>query len=192
MLGKVGHGKTGKRNAAIIALLWRSGLRTSEALALKMRDVIVDKSTARVAYGKGGKPRTVALDADALAFVQVWLAERATWKGAADSTWFFCTLEGGAISRKYLHAAIVRIGKRAGLDGMHPHALRHAFAVELVEQGTPMNAIQALLGHSSLATTATYLESFGNERTLDEVRKRPRQLELPETRPRKRLKVTPA
>jgi len=72
--------------------------------------------------------------------------------------YLFCTLDGGRLSDSYIRSMLRRIGSKAEIEKpVHPHALRHAYAAGLAEQGTPVPTIQVLLGHSHLSTTDTYL-----------------------------------
>ena len=152
--------KTGSRNRALIVVLYRCGLRVSEALALRPADLDPDRGTIRVLDGKGGKPRTVGLDPAAMAVVQRWvdarreLAGRGGWRNGP----LFATLDGTAMSPQYVRAMLARMADRAGIDKrVAPHQLRHTHAAELVAEGVPMPVIRDQLGHSSLAVTDRYL-----------------------------------
>jgi site-specific recombinase XerC len=81
LLAGCGTSPTGRRDRAVLTLLWRSGLRISEALALRPADVNLSAGTVRVLHGKGGKARTVALDALARSAVEAWLAVRPAGRG---------------------------------------------------------------------------------------------------------------
>lgn len=160
LLASTGRGITGRRNRALLYLVWRSGLRCQEALNLRPGDVDVGRATIRVRKGKGGKARTVPMDAGIPAQLEPWLEARRV-RGLSRRL-LFCTLSGGPVSSRYVRALLGRLGERAGLGKRcHPHALRHTFAFELANEGVPLHAIQALLGHTSLDTTTTYLRHLG-------------------------------
>lgn len=147
---------TGIRNRAIIVIMYRGGLRVSEALALKPSDVDPAKGTVRVLHGKGNKSRVVGLDDGSMAIVRLWVEKRKTL-GLANGK-LFCTLDGKQVSDRYVRDMLKRLAAKAGIEKrVHPHGLRHSHAVELVDAGTPVNAIQAQLGHASLAVTDRYL-----------------------------------
>jgi len=147
---------TGIRNRALLAVLYRAGLRAAEALALERRDLDPDNGLVIVRHGKGDKHRTVAMDPTAFATVQRWLDTRA--KLGIRSRPVFCTLEGRPLHPSYVRALLPRLGRRAGIDKrVHPHGLRHTLAAEMAREGIPINLIQAQLGHKSLRTTDTYL-----------------------------------
>lgn len=161
---------TSVRNHALVVVLWRSGLRIAEALALMPYDIDLKARTVRVRHGKGDKARTVGLDAHGAQVIGSWLERRAAWAPAGP---VFCTSAGKELHDTYVRAMLERAAARAGIARrVHPHMLRHTYAVELVQEGVPVPHIQRMLGHSSLATTATYLASLSPEEALDHVRSR--------------------
>lgn len=148
---------SGIRNRALIVVLYRAGLRVSEALKIMPKDLDFESSTIRVLHGKGDHARTVGLDAGAWAIVQLWLDRRSAM-GISNRQPVFCTLEGGRMATSYVRNLMPRLGNKAGiLKRVHPHGLRHTFAYELAAEKTPINIIQAQLGHASLSTTNRYL-----------------------------------
>lgn len=148
---------TGVRNRALVALLYRSGLRISEALRLMPGEVDMEARLIRVADGKGHKARTVGVDRGALEVLAVWM-ERRVGLGFNGRHPVFCTLKGGRVSADYVRQMLPRLGRRAGLTKrVHAHGLRHTMASQLAMEGVPMNVIQAQLGHTSLAVTGRYL-----------------------------------
>jgi len=149
---------TGIRNRALIAVMYRAGLRISEALALRPADVNQADGTLRVLHGKGDKSRTVGLDAGAMDTVARWMDRRRDF-GFRNGP-LFCTLAGTSMSDRYVRNMLKRITAKAGLEKrVHPHGLRHTHAAELVREGTPINVIRDQLGHSSLAVTDRYLRN---------------------------------
>lgn len=148
---------TGIRNRALIALMYRGGLRISEALALYPKDLDPIKGTVTVLHGKGDKRRTIGLDQGAFALVARWLDRRGAL-GLNGRQRVICTLAGGPLEAAYVRALLPRLARRAGIEKrVHAHGLRHTHAAELAREGTPLNLVQAQLGHSSLATTDRYL-----------------------------------
>jgi site-specific recombinase XerD len=145
------------RNRALISLLYRTGLRISEALDLRVIDVDFVNHTVNVLRGKGGKRRTVGIDDWALTQIQEWLDIRQAPPGAP----LFCTKEGKRMYPTYFRGYLGRLGRECGIEKrIHPHMFRHTFAVELAREGVPMPYIQRQLGHSSLATTTRYLSTL--------------------------------
>lgn len=149
---------TGIRNRALIAIMYRAGLRISETLALRPADVNQEDGTLRILHGKGDKARTVGLDAGAMDTVARWMDRRREF-GFRNGP-LFCTLAGGPVSDRYVRNMLKRIEAKAGLEKrVHPHGLRHTHVAELVREGTPVNMIRHQLGHSSLAVTDRYLRN---------------------------------
>jgi site-specific recombinase XerD len=173
------RGPSGLRNRALIVLMWRCGLRVSEALALFPKDVDLDQGTVTVLRGKGAKRRTVGIDAAAAAVVAVWLDCRRRI-GIARSAPLFCTIardDWGAPGRPmhtaYVRAMLKRLARRAGIDKrVHPHGLRHTHAYELMMEGVPLVVIKAQLGHESLATTDRYVSHLAPRHVVEAMRER--------------------
>lgn len=154
---------TGIRNRALLTVLYRAGLRIAEALALRLKDVNLEAGTLTVLHGKGDRRRVVGLDAGAAAVLGQWL-ERRTALGLNGRHFVFCTLRGQPIETAYIRALMPRLARKAGIEKrVHAHGLRHTHAAELAREGTPLNLVQAQLGHSSLATTDRYLRHVAPE-----------------------------
>jgi site-specific recombinase XerD len=138
---------------AILATMYGAGLRVSEVVNLKVRDVDGGRKVISVRGGKGRKDRQVMLPPT----LREVLAAYWRWKRPAE--WFF---PGGKpdspISPKAIFLACRKAAWTAGISKpVHPHSLRHAFATHLLEDGANLLVIQTLLGHKSLKTTARYL-----------------------------------
>lgn len=148
----------GVRNRALLALLYRAGLRLGETLALRPKDVDVAAGAIRVLFAKGGRSRTVGIDAGAIAMVEAWLARRQrVGLGAAGP--LLCTASGRPLTTAYVRLLLPRLARRAGIEKrVHAHGLRHTFAAELRAEGVDIGVISKQLGHRSIATTALYLD----------------------------------
>ena len=167
-----GRAPTGIRNRALITLLYRAGLRVSEALSLDPKDVEVRAGTVRVLHGKGDRARTVGLDPEAFALIERWLDKRTQIELRADSP-VLCTLSGRSLRDSYVRALLPRLGRKAGITKrVHAHGLRHTHAAELAREGFSMPLIQAQLGHSSLATTSRYLAHIQPQELIDAIQAR--------------------
>jgi integrase/recombinase XerC len=148
----------GRRDRAIIELLYGAGLRVSELVGLDLADVQLAQRMLRV-RGKGRKERLVPFGRRAEQAIRAYLPARAEWRRQRqeNSEPLLVNQRGGRLSdrsvRRLLDAAVRRT---ADLHRLHPHALRHAFATHLLEAGMDLRAIQELLGHSSLGTTQIY------------------------------------
>ncbi len=163
---------TGVRNRALIAVLWRCGLRISEALSLELRDVDLDAGTVRVRHGKGDRSRTVGLDEQTAALLARWL-DRRQKLGAGARAPIFCTLQGGRLDSSYVRRLLPRLARKAGIERrVHAHGLRHTYAAELAREGTAINVIRDALGHTSLAVTDRYLRDVAPTHVIDTMRAR--------------------
>jgi integrase/recombinase XerD len=138
---------------AILATLYGTGLRVSEATTLKVADLDRDRKLIHVRAGKGRKDRQVMLS-DPLREV---LVAYYRWKRPAE--WLFPGGKPGCpITRETVFDTCRKAARRAGIaKSVHPHSLRHAFATHLLDDGVSLIVIQALLGHANLKTTARYL-----------------------------------
>jgi site-specific recombinase XerC len=156
--------RTGCRDRALLAVMWRCGLRNSEARNLELSHVIVDpKHAVRVLRPKGARskkgkaPRTVGVDDQTWALLESWIAMRGDEPGI-----LFSTASGKPINDRDLRTMVAYNARRAGIRRrVHPHALRHTFAKGLYDESVGMVHIQELLGHTQLTTTAGYLQGIG-------------------------------
>jgi integrase/recombinase XerC len=144
-----------KRDRAIVRLLMAAGLRLSEAAALQTGDVEIKARSGSVTVrsGKGNKRRVVPLNADARKALGEWLSVRPD--GGAETA-LFVSQKGGALSARAMAEAVKNLGAKAGLEGLHPHLLRHSCAKNLVDQGIGIEKVAMILGHESLETTRLY------------------------------------
>jgi site-specific recombinase XerD len=163
---------TGIRNRALIVVLYRAGLRISEALALLPKDLNQAIGTIRVLHGKGDHDRVVGLDAGAWAVVELWLHKRAA-AGINGRAPVFCTLKGKRMKSAYVRTLLPRLARKAGVEKrVHAHGLRHTHAFELAGEGTPLHVIQAQLGHASVATTDRYIKHLNPAAVVEAMKSR--------------------
>jgi integrase/recombinase XerC len=143
------------RDAAVLALLYGSGLRISEALGLKRGDL--GEADTITVMGKGRKQRMVPVLPQVHKLVGDYLA-LCPYDLPEDGP-LFVGAKGGPLSARVIQLAMARLRGALGLpDTATPHALRHSFATHLLARGGDLRAIQELLGHASLATTQIYTE----------------------------------
>ena len=144
------------RDAAVMALLYGSGLRISEALGLKRRDVPAPGAgDVLIVTGKGNKTRMVPVLQNVLALVQDYVATCPHPLPPEGPV--FVGSRGGPLSPRIIQLTMERLRGALGLpDSATPHALRHSFATHLLIRGGDLRAIQELLGHASLSTTQVY------------------------------------
>lgn len=173
ILKVAGRGKTARRNVAAFVVMWRAGLRASETSNLLPRDVDTHKLEIFVRCGKGGKPRTVGMDPQTAAMVELWMQSRAKLPALTSESPLFCSLRGKKVHRSYWGKRIRHLAKKAEIGKrIHPHALRHVFSVELLQEGSNLEDIRLLMGHASIRTLQHYFTMRGLPTTLDVVRKR--------------------
>jgi integrase/recombinase XerD len=151
-----GRAPTGLRNRALVAIMYRSGLRPGEALALHPGDVDLAAGTVLVPPRKGGRSRLTGLDARTCEMIQVWLQRRAE-RGIGAARPLFCTLAGEPLKAAYVRELLPRLAKRAGIPKrVHPLALRYANAAELAEEGMPASMIDRHLGVAPIGGARRY------------------------------------
>ncbi|WP_315761766.1 MULTISPECIES: tyrosine recombinase XerC [unclassified Bradyrhizobium] len=154
------------RDAAVMALLYGSGLRISEALGLKRREVPrPGEGDVLVVTGKGNKTRMVPVLQNVLQLIDEY-ASLCPYPLPAEGP-IFVGAKGGPLSPRIIQLAMERLRGALGLpDSATPHALRHSFATHLLSRGGDLRAIQELLGHASLSTTQIYT-GIDSERLLE-------------------------
>lgn len=149
------------RDHALLELLYGSGLRISEAVALDLGDLrwaAQDKGLRiRIRSGKGSKDREVPGGRFLRSALENYLARRGelSSKGSPQEA-LFLGVRGGRLSVRVARRSVSRAGERAGLGRLSPHALRHSFATHLLDDGCDLRSIQEMLGHARLSTTQRY------------------------------------
>ena len=159
----VGEDATGRRDRAILELLYGTGMRISELVGLSLGDVSEDDGVARV-FGKGAKERVVPLGRYARFAIGEWLTASgrgamapARWARRGDAEALFLNARGGRLSRQGAWGIVRRYADRVGLgDRLTPHVLRHSCATHMLDHGADIRVVQELLGHASIATTQVY------------------------------------
>jgi site-specific recombinase XerD len=141
-----------RKHRAILTTLYAAGLRVSEACQLRVCDVDSSRMLLRVEQGKGAKDRYVPM-------CRALLQElRAYWKQYRPARYMFPGRRGRAITSRHIYRVCRDAGEAAGIrQSVHPHLLRHSFATHLLDRGANILQIQAILGHTSLKTTAKYI-----------------------------------
>jgi integrase/recombinase XerD len=147
----------GHRNRAIIEVLFSCGLRVSELVNLRLSNLYLDEKFIRV-LGKGSKERLVPISERAIEELGYWFAcrnEMVIKTGEED--YVFLNRRGAHLTRTMILIMIKKYAEQAGIKKtISPHTLRHSFATALLEGGADLRAIQAMLGHESIATTEIY------------------------------------
>ncbi len=173
VMNAAGDSPDGVRLRAVIIVLWRAGLRISEALALAETDLDEERGAVLVRRGKGGKRREVGMDRWGFEQLHPWLEIRRTLPVGP----LFCVLRGPTHGRRCSPAGIrEQLHHTAAAAGVRrrfaPHQLRHAHAVEMSREGIPLLVIQRQLGHADLAVTSAYLRGIDSTVIIDTVHHR--------------------
>jgi len=134
------------RNVALVMVMAYAGLRREEVIHLRVQDVDFTQRLLFVRGGKGDKDRAIPL-ADRLVPA---LRGQCNGKSGRDRVF--------PLAERTVYNTVTKLARAAGLNGLHPHSLRHAFGTRLAERRAPIRAIQELMGHASIETTCVYLE----------------------------------
>ena len=147
----------GQRDRTMLEVLYGCGLRVSELCGLDLRRVLLDEQILRV-VGKGDKERIVPIVGTAARALDEYLS---TWRpqlvsARVSTPAVFLNSRGRRLSRQSVHAIVAKAGAVVGIDGLHPHTLRHSFATHMLEGGADLRIVQELLGHADISTTQLY------------------------------------
>jgi integrase/recombinase XerD len=147
----------GLRDAALLELLYGSGLRVSELVGLDVDDADLEMGSVRV-LGKGGKEREVPLGRFSREAIDAYLTRgRPGFASSVSRGALFLNQRGGRLTRQSVNRILATHVKRAAIERpVSPHSLRHSFATHLLEGGADVRVVQELLGHASVATTQIY------------------------------------
>jgi integrase/recombinase XerD len=143
------------RNKLIILLLWRCGLRVSEVVELRKKQIYFGEKVVAV-FGKGRKSRRVPVEQNLLELLKIYTKDM-----ELDNRLF-------RISRFAVFKIVRKLGEKVGIERVgektiHPHHFRHSFAIFMVRNGMPLTKLQTLLGHGSLSATTFYLQFKSKE-----------------------------
>ena len=154
LLDLPGEGLAAARGRAILELLYATGVRCAELVALDLPELDLESRTVRV-LGKGRKERIVLFGSRAREALRRWLEARAALAPRTEA--LFLNARGGRLSDRSVRALVARRVKQTALSQKcSPHTLRHSFATHLLTRGADLRSIQELLGHASLSTTQRY------------------------------------
>ncbi|MFW6120796.1 MAG: site-specific tyrosine recombinase/integron integrase [Petrotogales bacterium] len=156
----------GKRNKAIVALMYYCGLRVSEVTSLKKRDVeLYNDALIQIRSGKGNKDRVVPLSKKAEQLINEYLEVRESFNNSERLDELFIGIRGERVSRKSIHKMITKQANKV-FPGRHitPHVLRHSCATHLLQRGASVKVVQEILGHSNVSTTSIYLHITDKEK----------------------------
>lgn len=154
----------GQRDRALLEVLYGCGLRVSELCGLNLDSVYPAEELVRV-VGKGSKERLVPLLGSAKEALMTYTQEgrqelvrslSAAGRAAYSQGAVFLSQRGSRLSRQWVHHLVERYGAYVGIQGLHPHTLRHSLATHLLQGGADLRVVQEILGHADVATTQLY------------------------------------
>jgi len=136
----------------MMALMLHCGLRISEVINLRPGNINLTKGKLRVENGKGNKDRDLAIPEYLTDLFDSWRKKRPL------SDYFFSTLKGKKLSKRYLQQMVKRYAQKAGLNkSISPHTLRHTYATQYYKQTKDIETLRRILGHSDISTTTIYI-----------------------------------
>jgi integrase/recombinase XerD len=145
----------GIRDRAMLELLYATGVRVSELIGLKMKDVDWDTGLL-TCLGKGSKQRCIPIGRSALHYLKTYLPVRKRLMSDRHSDLLFVEEQGRGVTRQKFWKIIKKYGEMANVGDITPHMLRHSFATALLSNGADLRSVQMMLGHSDISTTQIY------------------------------------
>lgn len=145
------------RDLAMMEVMYSTGLRVSELVSLKIKDVNANEKIITV-IGKGIKQRSIPIRDSSLSCLLEYIKEvRNKMKHIEDKQYVFINNRGKKITRQNFYTCLKKYARIANIDkNIHPHSLRHSFATHLLENGADLRVVQELLGHTNISTTQIY------------------------------------
>lgn len=151
-----GEGYEGIRNRTILEMLYATGMRRSELIGLKVKNILFTQSSVKV-MGKGQKERLIPLSSHLDQVLKLYLKALGEDFSSDDDQWLFVTSKGKQLYPKFVYNLVKRyLSAVTTVEQRSPHVLRHSFATHLSNNGAELNAIKELLGHANLAATQIY------------------------------------
>ena len=146
----------GFRDRTMLEVMYSSGLRVSELLSLKIKQINLEKGVIDV-IGKGNKQRKVPIGEYALDFVKEYIEKHRIHNKGKRTNYLFLNRYGNPLSRQYFFLQIKKYAEQAGIEeDISPHTLRHCFATHMLENGAELRSLQEMLGHANISTTQIY------------------------------------
>lgn len=148
---KLKNACTNARDLALVHFLYATGCRVSEVVSVDTADVDF-LNRELVVYGKGGKERTVYLTQVATMYLKTYISGRRD-----NSKALFVGKGSKRIQKNAIESLLKRLGRRAGVENVHPHRFRRTLATDLIDRGAALQDVQRILGHEDIRTTQVYV-----------------------------------
>lgn len=145
------------RDRAMLELLYATGMRVGEMVALNVDDIDLDRQTIHC-MGKSGRERDVEINGAALSAVRDYMTNARPFLADQDTDSLFVNHRGGRLTRQGFWLILKSYAEHIGIHGITPHTLRHTFAIHALQDGLSVSAVQQTLGHVSPSTTNLYVE----------------------------------
>lgn len=150
-----------RKNKTMVKLFLNSGLRLSEMLDLKWRDINLLTGQLKVVEGKGGKDRILWVNDNMLEDLRMWREDQSN--NAAQTEYVFSTSHGGRLDKDNVRTMLYKYSQKALNRKISPHLLRHTFATDLLRETKNIRLVQKALGHEDLSTTMIYTHIVDDE-----------------------------
>lgn len=145
-----------QRDTLILELLYSTGLRVSELVNIKIKDIDINEKVIKV-LGKGSKERIVLYNNHTASSLKKYLSDGYHTFNKLNSGYLILNKDGNKLSDRYVRSIIDKLVRKAGLNiKISPHTIRHTFATDMLEEGADLVTVKELLGHESLNTTSIY------------------------------------
>lgn len=154
------------RNYLIIELIYSSGVRLSELINIKLKDINISDKQIKI-LGKGNKERMVCIGACATDAINLYVDKYRSLNNCKKSEFLFISKNGSQLSKSMVDKIIKTVAKKSGIKkNISAHIIRHSFATDLLNEGASIETVKELLGHESLSTTQIYTH-VSNEKLRD-------------------------
>jgi len=147
--------KVDVRESLVVTILLYTGLRVTELVNLKLKDIDLLACSLTVRCGKGGKIRDVPLRSEVNEAIKEYLCTKRKENKHNDSEYLFLTQRSGKMDRDTVNKILRKIGKETRLN-LYPHKFRHTFCTRLVKKGVELTTVAKLAGHANIQTTASF------------------------------------
>jgi site-specific recombinase XerD len=167
------NARNGLRDYAVLTLFYTTGIRVTELLGIRVKDVSLTSPATLLVHGKGQKSRFVPLTTEAIAILNKYISAKGLDRDERLNDWLFINHMGGQFTRQGINYIVKKYARKSREikpalipDGFSSHGLRHTVAMELVDSGVDLIYIRDLLGHVSVSTTEVYAKASSEKKRI--------------------------